>query len=438
MSAALIPATLEALAVDVDSVLPYPGNAREHDMPVIVESLRSNGQYRPIVVQTSTRFVLVGNGTLLAARELGWDRIAATFVDVDEDRARRIVLVDNRASDLAGYDKKLLAGLLEGVVDLEGTGFAPADVDALFAQILDKPALTDPDEAPAVPVEPVSRLGDVWLLGPHRLICGDSTSVDAVEKVTAGVRCDVMWTDPPYGVSYVGGTKDKLTIENDGADGLDDLLHGAFAAATVALRPGAPFYVAHADTARITFEQAMLDCGWRVRQNLIWVKNSLVLGRSDYHYRHEPILEGAMPGDLEPLENAEPDEADHGPLLYGFTPGGAGRLGRGGAGWFGDNRQTTVFEVPKPPRNADHPTMKPVALITAMLKNSVRPGGLVFEPFGGSGSTLIAAHTLGLKARVIELDPRYVDVICRRYQEHTGVVPVLEATGEERDFRRAD
>lgn len=153
----------------------------------------------------------------------------------------------------------------------------------------------------------------------------------------------------------------------------------------------------------------MRDAGWLFRQNLIWAKNTLVLGRSDYHYRHEPIL-------------------------YGFAAGGEGRLGRGGDRWHGDDAQTTVFDVDKPSRSEDHPTMKPVELIVRMLTNSCPPRGIVYEPFGGSGSTLIAAHQTGRVARVVELDPRYVDVICRRYQEHTGTKPVLESTGEEHDF----
>jgi site-specific DNA-methyltransferase (adenine-specific) len=209
-----------------------------------------------------------------------------------------------------------------------------------------------------------------------------------------------MWTDPPYGVDYVGKTAESLTIQNDGADGLPDLLAGAFAVATIALKPGAPVYVAHPPGAlQRDFINAFGQAGWLWRQSLIWVKDSFALGRSDYHYRHEPIS-------------------------YGFTPGGDGRLGRGGERWCGDNAQDSVFEVPKPTRNGDHPTMKPVELIAAMLRNSCPKGGLVYEPFGGSGSTLLAAHQLGATAAVVELDPRYVDVIYRRYQHAVGTVPV--------------
>ncbi|MFD7922530.1 DNA-methyltransferase [Streptomyces sp. NPDC059740] len=165
----------------------------------------------------------------------------------------------------------------------------------------------------------------------------------------------------------------------------------------------------------LDFANAFLQAGWDLRQNLIWVKDALVLGRSDYHYRHEPIL-------------------------YGFTDPepGSGRLGRGGDRWYGDNAQTSVLEVAKPPRSEDHPTMKPVELITRCLANSCPPGGIVYEPFGGSGSTLIAAHTTGRRARLVELDPRYVDVICRRYQLHTGTQPVLESTGVPHNFTQGE
>lgn len=199
---------------------------------------------------------------------------------------------------------------------------------------------------------------------------------------------------------YVGKTKDALTIQNDGAGGLAVLLRSAFEVVNAVCRGGAPVYVAHADTERVTFESSMRDAGLSVRQNLVWVKNSMVMGRSDFHYKHEPIL-------------------------YGFTSGGSGRLGRGGPRWFGGNSQTTVFECDRPSRSSEHPTMKPVALIDAMLNNSLPAGGVVFDPFAGSGSTLIAAHNRGGRAVVAELDPRYADVILRRYEAHTGEVPVL-------------
>lgn len=405
---------IEYKTARVDELQTFNGNPRQGDISAIVDSLRARGQYRPIVVNRGTHTgremeVLAGNHTLAAARSIGWTHIDVGIVDVDDETAKGIVLADNRLADLGGYDEEALAALLSDLDDLTGTGYSEEDLNAILAAQEIPVENTDRDDAPALPAgDTISVPGDVYELGPHRVWCGDSTDAAGVaENLLHDGLADCVWTDPPYGVSYVGKTKDSLTIENDGAEGLAELLQGAMGTLVVSAVEGAPVYVAHADTERVTFETAMRDAGMLVRQNLVWVKNTLVMGRSDYHYKHEPIL-------------------------YGFTPGGTGRLGRGGPRWYGDNKQTTVLEYSKPSQNSDHPTMKPVDLVIAMLKNSCPPGGKVLDLFGGSGSTLIAAHHLGAKARLVELDPRYVDVICRRWQAHTGVVPVRD--GEEVSF----
>ncbi|WP_219717570.1 DNA modification methylase [Zhihengliuella halotolerans] len=414
-----IPATLDKLRVPIDGLTHYSKNARRGDLTVIKESLEQHGQYRPVVVRTGSNEILAGNHTVMAARELGWTHVAATFVDVDDDQAARIVLVDNRANDVADYDDTALAELLASLDgDFTGTGYTDTDYDDLLdalndADLADNDTdlLGDPDDAPEPPVEPLSRLGDVIQLGRHRVICGDSTDSAVLAQLMAGDQAACMWTDPPYGVEYEGKTDEALTIQNDGAEDLDALLAGAFVAALTTLRPGAPCYVAHSDTRRISFETALTGAGFLVRQNLVWVKNTLVMGRSDYHYKHEPIL-------------------------YAFAPGGAGRLGRGGDRWYGDHKQTTVIDVDKPARNGMHPTMKPTELVLTNLRNSLKRGGIVLDPFGGSGSTLVAAHQHGSSARLVELDPRYVDVICLRYQQLTGDMPVRD--GEPTDFGAAD
>lgn len=399
--------------VPLDDLTRYPGNARRGDVERIRESLRRNGQYRALVVRDNggELTILAGNHTYAALQAEGYASARCEIITCEDDDARRINLADNRLAEIGSYDEDALAELLSYLDgDYDGTGWTAADVDNLLTPpAADLGIVGDPDAVPDTPAQPLSNPGDVWALGPHRVLCGDATDVAAVEEMLDGSRCDCMWTDPPYGVDYVGKTKNALTIKNDGHEGLEELLAGAWAAATAALRPGAPVYIAHADTYRATFEQSMHKAGWLFRQNLVWVKNTFALGRSDYHYRHEPIL-------------------------YGFTDGGEGRLGRGGEQWYGDNAQTTVFEVPKPTRNEAHPTMKPVDLITAMLDNSSTTGSMVYDPFGGSGSTLMAAHTTGRVARLVELDPRYVDVICRRYQEATGDIPILERTREPVDF----
>lgn len=414
----MIAADLQTLATPVDQLGLLPGNPRRGDVDALSASLEKFGQRKPIVARRDGT-VIAGNHTLLAARRLGWTEVAVVWVDDDDTTAKAFALADNRIGALGGYDDEELAALIKDVGDVDAellaaAGWADDAVTELLAGLepdRDRVPITgDADDAPPPPADPITQPGDVWVLGPHRVLCGDATDTTAVTALLAGERADVLWTDPPYGVAYVGKTADALTLRNDGADRLPELLADAFTVATTVLRPGAPVYVCHpAGPLATVFASAFTGAGWSLRQNLVWVKDSLVLGHSDYHYRHEP-------------------------LLYGFTPGGEGRLGRGGERWFGDNGQTSVFEHPRPPRSEDHPTMKPVGLITDCLANSCPASGVVYEPFGGSGSTLIAAHQHGASARVVELDPRYVDVICRRFQDATGTLPVLEATGAAHDF----
>lgn len=431
-----IPDTLQHLAVPVRNLKHYGRNPRRGDVDLIAASLKRNGQYKAVVVRKGTNEILAGNHTVKAAKQLGWDRVAVTWVDCTDEEAARIVLTDNRTSDLGTYDVDQLQGLLGTLPDLEGTGYTQDDLEAMIAPQEPAQPKLGADEYPEL-VPPISKPGDVWVLGRHRLVCGDATDPHAWHQLLGNKRADLMWTDPPYGVDYVGKTKDALTIKNDGAAGLHALLTPAFALAAQHLKPGAPAYIAHADTERIVFEQTARAAGFLIRQNLIWVKNTMVLGRSDYHYRHEPILE-AENGDGKPQPPEPPKQEEdltHQPILYGFNKGGTGRLGRGGKRWYGTDNRTTVFEIPKPPASREHPTMKPVALILAMLANSARPGHTIADPFGGSGSTLIAAETHGAKAALIELDPQFCDVICARYQRHTGR-PVKTPDGQTVDFTR--
>lgn len=418
---------------------PYGKNPRRGDVERIAKSLEENGQYKTITLRRGTDEILAGNHTHKAAMLLGWSGIAVDHIGpITDDEAKQIVLVDNAANDWASYDLATRAELLASLPDPTfGTGYTAAELEAALNGVVQEPAPVpeDADLVPDKPAKPKTRKGDVWDLGPHRLICGDSQDPRVLEELLGSERPHLMWTDPPYGVDYVGKTKDAMTIEGDNKGGLRRLLEAAFTAAGDVLRPGAPVYVAHADTERITFEQALLVSGFLVRQNLIWVKNTMVLGHSDYHYRHEPILAAQQPGEPEP----EPDDDDdnvvpiftdggpkqHSPIIYGFAGGGSGRLGRGGPNWWGPNNATTVFEFPKPPASREHPTMKPVGLILAHLANSLRKGrGFILDPFAGSGSTMMAADAHGAAARMVELDPAYCDVIAMRWQHHSGEAPL--------------
>jgi DNA modification methylase len=303
------------------------------------------------------------------------------------------------------FDIPKLAELLASLpADLAAfTGFDDEAIKRVMAEAdaaIAKFALEnkDLDEAPDPPPEPVSREGDLVLLGRHRLLCGSARNLEDVRRLCDGASIECLWTDPPYGVSYVGGTKHALTITGDDGDGLAGLLRDAFSAVDTVLSPLARLYIAApAGPQGTVFREAIRDAGWRLHQVLVWAKDALVLGHSDYHYRHED-------------------------LLYAHKPG-EGRPGRGnhdGTRWYGGNAQDTVLEVPRPRRNEQHPTMKPVALVTRCLRNSTQPGDAVLDLFLGSGTTIVACEQLGLVGYGLEVDPRYVDVAVSRWEALTG------------------
>jgi site-specific DNA-methyltransferase (adenine-specific) len=313
------------------------------------------------------------------------------------------VLADNKLALNAGWDNDLLALELAELgdlgFDLELTGFSDEEIKALMPVEVEE-GLTDPDDAPALAENPITRPGDIWVMGKHRLLCGDSTSVDDLAKLCEAQAVDMWLTDPPYNVAYEGGTKEKLTIKNDsmGDDQFRQFLRDAYTAADTVMKAGAVFYIWHADSEGYNFRGAAKDAGWTVRQCLIWKKSSLVLGRQDYQWQHEPCL-------------------------YGWKDG-AGHL------WASDRKQTTILEFDKPARNGEHPTMKPVALFEYQLLNNTKGGDIVLDSFGGSGTTLIAAEKNGRVARIMELDPKYCDVIVKRWQQFTGKIAIHAETGE--------
>jgi DNA modification methylase len=310
--------------------------------------------------------------------------------------ARERALRDNRqwGDDVEDELSALLAHLRDEGSDLDFLGFDERELQQLLDR-LGQPALADPDDVPPLPEEPVTQPGDVWLLGEHRVACLDSTDPQTLATLMDDATASCMWTDPPYGVEYVGGTEKKLTIKNDNADGLNALLAGAFAAIDPVLADGAAIYIAHpTGPLAMTFMNNFVARGWRFHQSLVWVKESLVPGHSDYQMRHEGVL-------------------------FGYK-GAQGRRGRGARGWYGDNAATSVFEVPRPKASPDHPTSKPVDLIAPMLRNSSRTGEIVLDTFLGSGSTLIAAQQLGRRCFGADVDPRYVDVAVRRWERATG------------------
>jgi len=403
--------------VSVDLIRPHPKNPRRGNLDVLVESIQKNGFYGALVVQRSTGFIVAGNHRYLAAKKCGINALPVLWVDVDDQTARRILLADNRTSDLATYDDEQLAALLREACtenDLLGTGYTDDDLEALIerARAGERVLQTecgDADEIePDLPQHADSKPGEVYELGSHRLLCGDATSITDLEKLLSGEKADLLWTDPPYNVDYHEKTSRSrhasahrpkaLKIANDAMsdERFREFLTEAFSTASISMRDGACFYIAHADAQTVNFRLAARTVGWHLSQNLIWVKDSFTLGRGDYHWRHEPILYGWKEG------------APHRPLA--------------------DRTQDTVWEFARPRRSLEHPTMKPVALVERAIRNSTKAGDLVLDCFGGSGTTLIAAARTGRRARLAELDPRYCDVIRRRWQKHVDALGAADAS----------
>jgi len=341
---------------------------------------------------------------LAAARKLGMEEVPVIeLTHLSETQKKALILADNKLALNAGWDAELLNLELEELelegVDLDLVGFGEEERNALRPEVVNE-GLTDEDAVPEPPPEPITKPGDIWLLGKHRLMCGDSTSLDHLATLTAGALVDMWLTDPPYNVAYEGKTKDALKIKNDSMadDQFRQFLRDSYTAADLVMKPGAVFYIWHSDSEGYNFRGAAHDSGWKVRQCLIWKKSTIVMGRQDYHWKHEPCL-------------------------YGWKEG-AGHL------WSADRKQTTILEFDKPSRNGEHPTMKPVALFEYQMLNNTKGGDIVLDSFGGSGTTLIAAEKNGRIAYLMELDPKYCDVIVKRWEEFTGQKARLENAEE--------
>lgn len=386
----------------VADLIPYARNARTHSdeqVSRIAGSIQEFGWTNPILVD-GTNGILAGHGRLAAARKLGMSEVPVIeLAGLSKTQKRAYILADNKLALDAGWDDELLKVELEELklegVELDHIGFSSEELDDLLT--VDDSDDSDEPDIPEPKPDPVSKRGDVWTLGVHRVMCGDSCSATDISKlVWGGGRVNLYLTDPPYNVAYEGKTKDALTIENDSMEdgAFRQFLVDAFSMADTVLEPGGVFYIWHADSEGYNFRGACRDVGWKVRECLIWNKNAFVLGRQDYQWKHEPCL-------------------------YGWKDGAS-------HGWYSDRSQTTVIDCDRPMRNGEHPTMKPVELFRYLMENSSKKGDVVFDSFGGSGTTLVAAEETGRVAYLMELDPVYVDVIIKRWQEMTGLEAVRD------------
>jgi len=387
--------------VAVDKLIPYAKNSRTHSpeqVGQIAASIKEFGFRNPILVDGVG--IIAGHGRLMAAQKLGLDKVPTIDCsDMTESQKKAYIIADNKLAMNAGWDNAMLTIELQGLedegFDLTLTGFDDKELDALLNVIEGTDGLTDENAVPDVPEEPKTKLGDIYILGNHRLMCGDSTSIDSVEKLMNGQLADQLVTDPPYNIAYEGGSKKREQIKNDemADEEFRQFLKDVYIAANAVMKAGAVFYIWHADTEGYNFRGAARDMGWKVRQTLIWNKDNSAFGRSDYHWKHEPCL-------------------------YGWKEGAAHL-------WAADRKQTTVIECKRPSKSDLHPTMKPVELMEYQILNNTKGSDIVLDLFGGSGSTMIAAEKIGRKSCLMELDPKYCDVIVKRWEDFTGQKAVL-------------
>jgi site-specific DNA-methyltransferase (adenine-specific) len=378
----------------LSELIPYINNSRKHSddqVTQIAASIKEFGWTNPILVDGDNG-IIAGHGRIMAAKKLGMTEVPVIeLAHLSKEQRKALIIADNKLALNSDWDSNLLAIELKDLqdlgFDLNLTGFA----DKELADIL-KPdqveGLTDEDAVPDAPEEPKTKPGDIYQLGNHLLMCGDSTSIDAVEKLIDGQLVDILVTDPPYNVAYEGSNGLKIQNDDMSDDKFRQFLADAFISASAVMKPGAVFYIWHADIEGYNFRGACRDAGFQVRQCLIWNKDSLVMGRQDYHWKHEPCL-------------------------YGWKDGAAHL-------WAADRKQSTIIQCKKPKKNDIHPTMKPVELMEYQILNNTKGADIVLDLFGGSGSTMIAAEKLGRRARLMELDPKYCDVIVKRWEDFTG------------------
>jgi DNA modification methylase len=398
--------------VPIGELTPHPENPRKGNLDAIERSIAEHGFYGACVVQRSTGHILAGNHRWEAAKREGLTAVPVIWVDVNNQRARQILLADNKVNDMAGYDEGALATILldlRAADALQGSQYTEEDLGKLLKSmgdaILDAGAeppvdLQESDDLPDAPETSVTIMGDKWMLGDHRLLCGDATDPKNVKNLCGGDVIQLVFTDPPYNVDYEGYTKQELTILNDKMTpaAFLELLNGAFASYAKVLAPTGSMYCCHSVVGAAWFQGAIEAAGFEVRTQIIWAKNTFAWGFARYKFQHEPIFYCHLKG-----------ESDS---------------------WYGDKSQSTLWQENKPASNRLHPTMKPVELVQRALLNSSRKGELVADFFGGAGSTLIASEVLKRRARLMEIDPKYCDVIVERWQKLSGKQAVLEGAGQ--------
>jgi DNA modification methylase len=390
----------------LERLIPYARNPRTHSdaqIAQIAASIAEFGFNNPILVDTKAG-VIAGHGRLLAARKLQLAEVPVIVLDhLTEAQKRAYILADNQLALNAGWDETLLAAELVALqnedFNLDLIGFEDEDLARLLAAQDAAEGLTDEDAVPELQATPISVLGDLWILGDHKLLVGDATDSDEVAKLMAGGPADLVFTDPPYNVDYEGYTEERLKIKGDRMSDADfkQFLESAFRSYRGLVKPGASMYVCHSSSWQREFQNALEAAGFEVRCQIIWAKNTFAWGFGRYKFQHEPMFYCHVAGEKD--------------------------------SWYGDKTQSTLWHEKKPAANRIHPTAKPVELVERALLNSSTAGDIVADFFGGSGSTLIGCERRGRHARLMEIDPKYADSIVRRYQEYTGKQGLLDGDG---------
>lgn len=408
--------------LNIDQLIPYVNNPRNNKNAVdkVAGSIKEFGFKNPVIIDKDM-VIIAGHTRLLAARKLGINEVPVIRVeDLTPEQIKAFRIADNKVGEFAEWDAELLAIELEALkaagVDVSITGFDLSELDALNQ---DSKEAEEDDYNEAPPENPISQQGDIWLLGKHRLMCGDSTDPAQVAQLLEGINVDLVITDPPYNVDYEGGTGLKIKNDNMSDNLFYQFLHKVHLNIFDSLKKGGPVYVFHADTEGINFRKAFKDSGLKLAQCLVWVKNSLVLGRQDYQWQHEPILYGWKEGEAHKWYGAFDkttvieDRVNVNKLTKDQMKEMLKQL-------LELKEQTTVIREDRPAKNSEHPTMKPLKLIARLMKNSSQPGNKVLDMFGGSGSTLITAEQLDRICYMMEYDEKYVDVIVDRYITYRG------------------
>lgn len=401
---------MQIIEKNISEIIPYEKNPRKNDQSVgkVAESIKQFGFKVPVVVDKNN-VIVCGHTRYKAAQKLHFAFVPCVVADdLTDEQIKAYRLADNKVGEDSEWDIDLLQGELADIIDIDMAYFG-FDLTAAENKVVE-----DDDFEMSVPEEAKSKLGDIYQLGRHRLMCGDSTNIENVKQLVGGAQIDLLLTDPPYNVNYEGNAG-KIKNDNMEDTAFRKFLTDAFVCAWTVMKPGAAFHIWHADSEGYNFRGACRDAGFRVRQCLIWVKNALVLGRQDFQWKHEPCLYGEK--ELPFGEIAEYVDEDHEPCLYGWKDGKHY--------WFKNRKQTTILEFDKPIKSAEHPTMKPIKMFDYEIKCNTKESENVLDLFSGSGTTLMACEQDGRNAYCMEFDPKFVDVIINRWEQFTGEKAIL-------------